>query len=98
MFLSKAIALAFLVAAAENNQSTVDAFVTPAARTAKGTAAATSPLWVKARGEGYGPPLDNISEAVGNTPMVKISDKICPEGRTVRACGCLIFRRNKTIF
>ena len=27
----------------------------------------------KARGEGYGMPLDNISEAVGNTPLVKIN-------------------------
>eukprot|EP00984_Skeletonema_dohrnii_P015795 scaffold6891_cov107-Skeletonema_dohrnii-CCMP3373.AAC.1 len=39
----------------------------------------------KARGEGYGPPLSNISEAVGNTPMVKISNKLCPEGRTIYA-------------
>lgn len=37
------------------------------------------------RGKGYGPPLDNISEAVGNTPLVKISDRICPEGRTIYA-------------
>lgn len=37
------------------------------------------------RGDGYGPPLDNISEAVGNTPMVKISDRLCPEGRTIYA-------------
>src|SRR6056300_479253 len=37
------------------------------------------------RGKGYGPPLSNISEAVGNTPLVKISDKLCPEGRTVYA-------------
>lgn len=28
----------------------------------------------KARGEGYGAPLDNVSEMVGNTPMVKLSD------------------------
>ena len=32
-----------------------------------------------------GAPLDNISEAVGNTPLVKISDKICPAGRTIQA-------------
>lgn len=38
-------------------------------------------LLAKARGEGYGPPLDNISEAVGNTPMVKLSDRTCPAGR-----------------
>ena len=35
----------------------------------------------KARGSGYGPPLDNISEAVGNTPLVKVSDRTCPAGR-----------------
>eukprot|EP00536_Pseudo-nitzschia_multiseries_P018937 jgi/Psemu1/58096/gm1.58096_g len=28
----------------------------------------------KARGEGYGAPLENISEMVGNTPMIKLSD------------------------
>eukprot|EP00529_Nitzschia_sp_RCC80_P020583 CAMPEP_0113489398 /NCGR_PEP_ID=MMETSP0014_2-20120614/26508_1 /TAXON_ID=2857 /ORGANISM="Nitzschia sp." /LENGTH=381 /DNA_ID=CAMNT_0000383133 /DNA_START=247 /DNA_END=1392 /DNA_ORIENTATION=- /assembly_acc=CAM_ASM_000159 len=39
----------------------------------------------KGRGEGFGPPLDNISEAVGNTPMVKISDRLCPAGRTIYA-------------
>ena len=32
-----------------------------------------------------GAPLDNISQAVGNTPLVKISDKICPAGRTIYA-------------
>lgn len=37
------------------------------------------------RGKGYGPPLANISEAVGNTPLVKISDRICPSGRTIYA-------------
>lgn len=42
-------------------------------------------LFAKERGSGYGPPLDNISEAVGNTPMVKISDRVCPEGRTIYA-------------
>jgi len=39
----------------------------------------------KERGDGYGPPLDNISETVGNTPMVKISDRLCPEGCTIYA-------------
>lgn len=39
----------------------------------------------KGRGDGFGPPLDNISEAVGNTPMVKISDRLCPAGRTIYA-------------
>jgi cysteine synthase A len=28
----------------------------------------------KARGEGYGAPLENVSEMVGNTPMIKLSD------------------------
>jgi len=37
------------------------------------------------RGEGYGPPADNVSQLVGNTPMVKISDRLCPEGRTIYA-------------
>lgn len=39
----------------------------------------------RGRGDGFGPPLDNISEAVGNTPMVKISDRLCPAGRTIYA-------------
>lgn len=39
-----------------------------------------SVLRAKARGEGYGPPLENISETIGNTPMVKISDRTCPPG------------------
>jgi len=52
----------------------------------RGTVTTTpSRLYAKARGEGYGPPLDNISEAVGNTPLVKISNRICPEGRTIYA-------------
>jgi len=38
----------------------------------------------KARGSGYGHPLDDISEAVGNTPMVKIN-RLAPEGRTIYA-------------
>lgn len=39
----------------------------------------------RGRGDGYGPPLDNISEAVGNTPMVKLSDRTAPAGRTIYA-------------
>lgn len=61
----------------------VSAFVAPSS-IAQSKSATTS-LLVKKRGEGYGPPLDNISETVGNTPMVKISDRICPEGRTIYA-------------
>ena len=55
--------------------------------TAVSTTTTTTPsrLFAKARGEGYGPPLNNISEAVGNTPLVKISNRICPEGRTIYA-------------
>jgi len=45
----------------------------------------SSSCQAKKRGEGYGPPLDNISETIGNTPMVKISDRICPKGRTIYA-------------
>ncbi|KAL7483673.1 hypothetical protein ACHAW6_009330 [Cyclotella cf. meneghiniana] len=37
------------------------------------------------RGKGFGPPLNNISETIGNTPMVKISDCISPEGQTIYA-------------
>lgn len=37
------------------------------------------------RGRGYGAPVDNVSHLVGNTPMVKISDRLCPEGRTIYA-------------
>jgi hypothetical protein len=31
---------------------------------------------VKARGEGYGAPLENVSEMIGNTPMIKLSDEL----------------------
>ena len=37
------------------------------------------------RGGGYGPPLNDISESVGNTPLVKISSRTCPPGRTIYA-------------
>lgn len=39
----------------------------------------------KARGEGYGELLDDITQTVGNTPVVKINDRLCPEGRTIYA-------------
>ena len=70
---------------------TVSAFVAPSSSSlmlsSSKTASITTStkLQVKARGEGYGPPLDNISEAVGNTPLVKISDRIAPAGRTIYA-------------
>ena len=49
------------------------------------TRAKTSNSIMANRGKGFGPPLDNISETVGNTPLVKISDRICPAGRTIYA-------------
>lgn len=30
----------------------------------------------KAEGEGYGVPLDNVTEMIGNTPLVKLSDRL----------------------
>lgn len=36
------------------------------------------------RGKGYGAPVDNVSELVGNTPMVRIN-RLAPEGRTIYA-------------
>jgi cysteine synthase len=38
---------------------------------------------MKARGEGYGELLEDISQAVGNTPVVKINERLCPPGRTI---------------
>mmetsp|Transcript_16287 Transcript_16287/g.29540 ORF Transcript_16287/g.29540 Transcript_16287/m.29540 type:complete len:401 (+) Transcript_16287:44-1246(+) len=61
----------------------VSAFVAPSSSAAIQSKSTT--LLAKTRGEGYGAPLDNISEAVGNTPMVKVSDRICPAGRTIYA-------------
>eukprot|EP00930_Biecheleria_cincta_P076274 TRINITY_DN6348_c0_g1_i3.p1 TRINITY_DN6348_c0_g1~~TRINITY_DN6348_c0_g1_i3.p1 ORF type:complete len:373 (-),score=75.18 TRINITY_DN6348_c0_g1_i3:169-1287(-) len=37
------------------------------------------------RGAGRGRLYDNITETVGNTPCVKISDAMCPPGRTIYA-------------
>jgi cysteine synthase A len=72
--------------------SDTSAFVAPASPSSLATTSAivnhqhpSSALNAKARGEGYGPPLNNISETVGNTPMVKISDRLCPAGRTIYA-------------
>jgi len=39
----------------------------------------------KVRGEGYGELLDDITQTIGNTPVVKINDKLCPPGRTIYA-------------
>eukprot|EP00804_Cyclotella_cryptica_P020386 CCRYP_012633-RA/>CCRYP_012633-RA protein AED:0.03 eAED:0.03 QI:68/1/1/1/0/0.5/2/1050/146 len=70
--------------------STAAAFLSPASQSLVKFPSATSDLRKSIschakRGEGYGPPLNNISETVGNTPMVKISDRICPKGRTIYA-------------
>jgi hypothetical protein len=64
----------------------VSAFLStaPSARSSVSTASGI-PLRAKRRGEGYGPPLENIGETVGNTPLVKISHRICPPGRTIYA-------------
>jgi cysteine synthase len=40
---------------------------------------------MKARGQGCGELLDDISETIGNTPVVKINDRLCPPGRTIYA-------------
>jgi len=64
---------------------TVSAFVAPSSSISSSKTEPITKLQAKARGEGYGPPLDNISEAVGNTPLVKISDRIAPAGRTIYA-------------
>jgi len=58
------------------------AFVAPTAPT---TGSNSGILFAKKRGSGYGPPLENISETIANTPMIKISDRLCPEGRTIYA-------------
>lgn len=75
----KLSAISLIVAAVNGKAS---GFLSPSASPL--TARSTT-LFAKERGSGYGPPLDNISEAVGNTPMVKISNRVCPEGRTIYA-------------
>ena len=45
----------------------------------------TAVVLAPARGAGYGPPVDNITELVGNTPCVKISNRTAPPGRTIYA-------------
>jgi hypothetical protein len=83
--------LAFLGAAAgASSRGIASAFVATApSALSSGISQQLSPppggLRAKRRGEGYGPPLENIGEAVGNTPLVKVSDRICPPGRTIYA-------------
>lgn len=36
----------------------------------------SSSLSLKKRGEGYGAPVQNVGEMVGNTPLIKLSDKL----------------------
>jgi threonine dehydratase len=65
-----------------------DAFLAPVSP--GGTSKVASPQrlaskLMKARGEGYGELLEDISQAVGNTPVVKINDRLCPPGRTIYA-------------
>lgn len=50
-----------------------------------GAASSSALMMAKARGEGYGHLLNDITETIGNTPCVKISDKTCPPGRTIYA-------------
>ena len=39
----------------------------------------------KLRGEGFGVLVDDVTETIGNTPMVKINSRMCPPGRTIYA-------------
>ena len=71
-----------LLGALAGSSAVVSAFVTPSSSSSSIT---TQLQASKARGSGYGTPLDNISESVGNTPLVKISDRIAPAGRTIYA-------------
>ncbi|KAL7483672.1 hypothetical protein ACHAW6_009329 [Cyclotella cf. meneghiniana] len=87
----KVLSAAYRGALALSVSYTTSAFLSPVSQSLVRSSAATSHLRMssschaKKRGEGYGPPLNNISETIGNTPMVKISDRICPEGRTIYA-------------
>ena len=71
----------------EGHNGVASAFVplTIPPRTAKPQQHVDVDLHAKGRGSGYGTPVDNISQTVGNTPMIKISNRICPEGRTIYA-------------
>jgi len=61
--------------------SNSDAFV-PSSLKPSFTSTTTS---IAARGDGYGPPLSDVTGAIGNTPMIAISDRLCPTGRTIYA-------------
>jgi len=65
--------------------SVVSLLTTTNAFTTTSTKKSTSPSLNLERGEGYGRLLNDITETVGNTPCVKISDKTCPAGRTIYA-------------
>jgi len=53
--------------------------------TSKSSSPTTKSSLFLGRGDGYGSLLNDITETVGNTPVVKISDKTCPPGRTIYA-------------
>lgn len=79
-FSTSKLALLGAAAVAGISTSDVSAFVAPSS-SSTATRSKSRSLFAKKRGEGYGPPLENISETIGNTPMVKISDRISPAGR-----------------
>jgi len=54
-------------------------------RTSSSQSVSSSSLAAAGRGAGYGSLLNDITETIGNTPVVKISDKTCPPGRTIYA-------------
>ena len=82
--------LGALSSLAGDDRGIASAFVSTAPSSASIASPSTSsgmPLRAAARGRGtgYGPPLENIGEAVGNTPLVRVSERICPPGRTIYA-------------
>eukprot|EP00978_Attheya_sp_CCMP212_P016194 scaffold42240_cov60-Attheya_sp.AAC.1 len=74
---------ALLAVLAANSASA--AFVAPSKLVTGATATTTTSTQVQARGDGYGELLDDVTQAVGNTPMIKINEKLCPPGRTIYA-------------
>jgi len=61
------------------NTNMVDAFLTvrPMSSTkSMSTSSSSSVSMAKPRGEGYGAPLANVGEMVGNTPLIRLSDKL----------------------
>merc|ERR1740130_920406 len=58
------------------------AFVAPGARRTRTGRAAVSMAMERGAGRGL---FEDITETVGNTPVVKINDRMCPPGRTIYA-------------